>query len=68
MDKEKFNKIFSGSAVKRIGYEKWISNIAIAIGNANKSPILLKSLLKRVNDHSELIQDHVKWAISQQEL
>ena len=66
LDRDTFNDYFSGSAIRRIGYEKWISNVAIALGNAEYSPQIITCLKQRENDPSALIQEHVSWAISEQ--
>ncbi len=67
MDNHRFNEYFNGSAIRRIGYEKWISNVAIALGNADHDQNILDALIKRSEDPSNLIKEHVLWAISEQE-
>ena len=67
MDNHRFNEYFNGSAIRRIGYEKWISNVAIALGNAGHDQNILDALIKRSEDPSNLIKEHVLWAISEQE-
>ena len=46
MDNQRFNEYFNGSAIRRIGYEKWISNVAIALGNADHDQNILDALIK----------------------
>ena len=53
----------AGSAVYRIGYEAWSRNIAIALGNAPRTPAVLAALVARQNDPSPLVQEHVAWAL-----
>jgi epoxyqueuosine reductase len=67
INKEQFTKIFSGSAVYRIGYEKWLSNVAIGLGNAKKDSKIISALKKLVKFPSQIVQDHVLWAIHEQE-
>lgn len=54
-----------GSAIRRIGYECWLRNIAVALGNAPTSPAIIEAL--RVHEHhpSELVREHVQWALRQ---
>jgi epoxyqueuosine reductase len=56
-----------GSAIRRIGYERWSRNVAVALGNADYAPSMLESLRKRADDPSPLVREHVAWAISRQE-
>lgn len=54
-----------GSAIRRIGYELWLRNIAIALGNAKTTPEVVGALNKRRNSESKLVADHVAWALAQ---
>ncbi len=54
-----------GSAIRRIGYERWLRNIAVALGNAPTSAQLLKSLRSRAQHPSALVREHVQWALAQ---
>ncbi len=54
-----------GSAIRRIGHERWLRNIAVALGNAKSSDKVLAALVSRRNDNSPLIAEHVQWAIQQ---
>lgn len=54
-----------GSAIRRIGYELWLRNIAIALGNAKSTPEVVSALNKRRNSESKLVAEHVAWALSQ---
>jgi epoxyqueuosine reductase len=54
-----------GSAIRRIGYERWLRNIAVALGNAPTSPALLASLRSRAQHPSPLVREHVQWALAQ---
>jgi epoxyqueuosine reductase len=55
-----------GSAIRRIGYERWLRNIAVALGNAPANVDALKALKTRLTIDSELVREHISWAISQQ--
>ena len=54
-----------GSAIRRIGYERWLRNLAVALGNAKTSPAVIKALNKHRNSESELVAEHVSWALAQ---
>ena len=54
-----------GSAIRRIGYERWLRNIAVALGNAPTSPALLESLHSRAQHPSPVVREHVRWALAQ---
>jgi len=51
-----------GSAIRRIGYERWLRNIAIALGNAPTTPANTAALAARAEDPSALVREHVAWA------
>jgi epoxyqueuosine reductase len=52
-----------GSAIRRIGYECWLRNIAVALGNAPTSPEIVKTLQLHEHHPSELVREHVRWAL-----
>jgi epoxyqueuosine reductase len=54
-----------GSAIRRIGYELWLRNIAIALGNAKTTPEVVGALNKRRSSESKLVAEHVAWALAQ---
>ncbi|NOZ54719.1 MAG: tRNA epoxyqueuosine(34) reductase QueG [Gammaproteobacteria bacterium] len=56
-----------GSAIRRIGYPCWLRNIAVALGNATPAEVIVTALQSRSNDASELVREHVQWALQQQE-
>jgi epoxyqueuosine reductase len=53
-----------GSAIRRIGYERWLRNIAVALGNAPRTPEVVAALESRRDDASELVREHVRWALN----
>jgi epoxyqueuosine reductase len=55
-----------GSAIRRIGYERWLRNIAVALGNAPHSETIVSALNARVEHPSELVREHVGWALQRQ--
>ncbi|MBX3695254.1 MAG: tRNA epoxyqueuosine(34) reductase QueG [Steroidobacteraceae bacterium] len=59
-----FDQRMRGSAVYRIGYERWLRNIAVALGNAPSTPATLAALRARAADPSPLVREHVTWALA----
>jgi len=54
-----------GSPIRRIGHERWLRNIAVALGNAEHSQDVVDALRARQNTDSQLVNDHVQWALEQ---
>jgi len=63
---EDFDTRTEGSPIRRIGYERWLRNIAIALGNSEDSRSAIAALESRRGDPSPLVQEHVEWALAQQ--
>jgi len=63
--KELFKEKMAGSAIYRIGYAQWLRNIAVGLGNAVSSPEIIKALKSRENDESDIVREHVVWALQQ---
>lgn len=61
---EQFLSRTEGSAIRRIGYVCWLRNIAVALGNAPSSRTVIDALLSRRNHDSELVREHVEWALT----
>ncbi|USE37221.1 tRNA epoxyqueuosine(34) reductase QueG [Endozoicomonas sp. SCSIO W0465] len=56
----------AGSPIRRAGYESWLRNIAVALGNAPGSDsIIIAALKSRLDYPSELVQEHIQWALEQ---
>jgi epoxyqueuosine reductase len=55
----------TGSAIRRIGYERWLRNLAVALGNAPTTGDVIAALRARADFPSELVQEHVAWALAQ---
>ncbi|MEJ0006134.1 MAG: tRNA epoxyqueuosine(34) reductase QueG [Steroidobacteraceae bacterium] len=60
-----FEARMQGSAIYRIGYERWSRNIAVALGNAPPSAQVRMSLLARRAEASPLLREHIDWALEQ---
>lgn len=67
---DEFNRRLAGSAIRRIGHERWLRNIAVALGNALRSLLpsalrdeLTAALRQRMDDSSALVREHVAWAL-----
>ncbi|SDY42595.1 epoxyqueuosine reductase [Nitrosomonas sp. Nm58] len=63
--KEEFELKLAGSPIRRIGYEQWLRNLAVGLGNAPSSPAIIEALQARSNDPSLLVREHVQWALQQ---
>ncbi len=61
---EDFATRMAGSPIYRIGYERWLRNLAVALGNAPHSPEVVAALRARADDASALVREHVAWALA----
>jgi epoxyqueuosine reductase len=59
-----FEERMRGSAIYRIGYEKWSRNIAVALGNAPSSDEVVQALKRRRQGASALLHEHIEWALA----
>jgi len=59
-----FSERMAGSAIRRIGYERWLRNIAVALGNAPTCDDVIRALHARESDSSALVREHVAWALA----
>lgn len=55
-----------GSSIRRIGYDCWQRNIAVALGNAPHDEEIIRALQKRLSYHSAMVREHIIWALEQQ--
>lgn len=69
-----FDVRMQGSAIRRIGHERWLRNIAVAMGNALRAGLggearaaIVDALLARADDPSALVREHVEWALRQRD-
>ena len=71
---EEFLRFTEGSPIRRIGHERWLRNVAVAMGNflhavgansnlARASASVRASLIRRKNHPGELVREHVQWAL-----
>jgi len=54
-----------GSAIRRIGYERWLRNLAVALGNAKTTDAVIAALTLRAEHKSPLVAEHVQWALAE---
>jgi epoxyqueuosine reductase len=59
-----FEQRFEGSAIRRIGYEAFLRNVAVALGNGPATDTARAALVARASDDSALIAEHVQWALA----
>jgi len=68
-DEETFLRQTEGSAIRRIGYPRWLRNIAVALGNADTSDQITQTLRKRRKEIAalgfDLVVEHIDWALEQ---
>jgi epoxyqueuosine reductase len=63
---EEFRRRMAGSAILRIGYERWLRNLAVGLGNAPKGAGVVAALRARSEHPSALVREHVAWALARQ--
>ena len=63
-DEATFLSNTEGSALRRIDYERWQRNLAVALGNAPSSPAAVDALRKRLPDASPMVREHIEWALA----
>ena len=54
-----------GSAIRRLGFERWLRNLAVALGNATTTAAVIAALITRQGDKSPMVAEHVEWALQQ---
>jgi epoxyqueuosine reductase len=62
-EEDDFNEKLAGSPIRRIGYQRWLRNIVVALGNASSSDEILSALRSRADHPSNLVREHVAWAL-----
>ena len=62
---EEFNQRLEGSPIRRIGHERWLRNIAVALGNAPATPQVVDALRTRASHPAMLVREHVEWALGE---
>lgn len=61
---QEFATRLAGSAIYRIGYERWLRNLAVGLGNAPSTAAVIAALESRRDDASALVREHVAWALA----
>ena len=61
---EEFDSRLAGSPIRRIGYERWLRNIAVALGNGPATAEVTAALGGRLDHPSALVREHVQWALA----
>jgi epoxyqueuosine reductase len=54
-----------GSAIRRIGYARWLRNIAVALGNAKRTSAVIDALQRRAAYPDPIVREHVEWALAE---
>ena len=62
-EESEFLQKTEGSAIRRIGHERWLRNIAVALGNGKFSTQVIKALENKLQHTSELVREHAHWAL-----
>lgn len=63
-DEAAFLKRTEGSAIRRIGHQRWLRNIAVALGNGPPRPEVTAALQARLGYGPELLDEHIRWALN----
>ncbi|MFT6733213.1 MAG: epoxyqueuosine reductase [Polaribacter sp.] len=66
-DEKTFFKNFEGSPIRRIGYQSWLRNLAVAIGNSPAKSANINALLGKQAITNEMVSEHFDWAINLQQ-
>jgi len=67
-DEDEFKARMKGSAILRIGFERWLRNIAVGLGNAKTSERVVEALKTRLPKASPLLKEHIIWALTQHKI
>ena len=63
-DEQTFLRRTEGTAIRRIGHERWLRNLAVGLGNAPTSSAVLTALQSRLDHPSAIVREHVEWALA----
>ena len=64
-DEATFQEKTAGTAIRRIGHERWLRNLAVGLGNAPTSNAVIQALQARIDHPSSIVREHVEWALTQ---
>ena len=64
---KQFNDRLAGNPIRRIGHERWLRNIAVALGNGAATPDTKNALEMKIDHTSPLVREHVEWALARLE-
>ncbi|MDW7653351.1 MAG: tRNA epoxyqueuosine(34) reductase QueG [Nitrosomonadaceae bacterium] len=64
-NKAEFETKLAGSPIRRIGYEQWLRNLSVGLGNAPSSKTIIDALQARRDDNLSLVREHAQWALQQ---
>ncbi|MEW8351570.1 MAG: tRNA epoxyqueuosine(34) reductase QueG [Candidatus Thiodiazotropha taylori] len=67
-DEATFLQKTEGSAIRRIGYQRWQRNLAVALGNAPPSVAVAEALLRQLEQASPMVKEHILWALDRQRI
>ncbi|SEL80990.1 epoxyqueuosine reductase [Colwellia chukchiensis] len=67
-DEASFLRKTQGSPIRRIGFQCWQRNIAVALGNADFSATIVTALLEKLPASEPMVAEHIEWALAQQRL
>jgi epoxyqueuosine reductase len=59
-----FNERLAGNPIRRIGHERWLRNIAVALGNGPAGKAVEEALRQRLDHPSAVVREHVAWALA----
>jgi epoxyqueuosine reductase len=62
-DEQEYLRRTEGMALRRVSHERWLRNVAVALGNAPRDPAVVDALRTRRSHPSELVREHVLWAL-----
>ena len=63
-NEQQFDTRLAGNPIRRIGHERWLRNIAVALGNGPASPTAIAALQEKSTHPSALVREHVDWALA----
>ena len=64
---DEFKQKTEGSPIRRIGFQRWLRNLSVGLGNAPPSERIISALQQRADDESALVREHVEWALQEQQ-